>query len=115
MTTLAILALKAALPDEDEDGRSSSANKLALNFLINQGSRAYMDISFYANPMELENMSKNLVPLMSVMADGSKFMKSAGKMLGEDGDGAKVIYDLSNNIPLVRGLVKTAKSAQVMY
>ena len=78
--TAAMLLLKAALPD-DEDKNSNS--KFVITALINQLNRVQMDLQFYANPTELENLSKNLIPLMSLMEDVGHIGHAAARQFGE--------------------------------
>jgi hypothetical protein len=78
--TAAMLLLKAALPD-DEDKNSNS--KFVITALINQLNRVQMDLQFYANPTELENLSKNLIPLMSLIEDAGHIGHAAARQFGE--------------------------------
>ena len=57
----------------------------AINILINQGTRLKTDLMMYINPMEIRNISKDIIPAMSLIKDVKNWGASAGELLiGED-------------------------------
>ena len=116
--------IQAALPEEDEDGNELKGNaRQVLNMLVNQGNRAYTDIAFYANPSELDHMSKNFIPMMSVFEDGRKFMNAAHDQLGDNpnyktgthAEWNKLAYRAGKSTPLVNGLLKLYDNSASIY
>jgi hypothetical protein len=73
-----VLALKHGLDDDDDD---SKAKKIAYNLMINQMGRLATDIFFYTSPMEFERLSRNALPIFSLVLDAGKLVDSAGKLI----------------------------------
>ena len=61
-----MLLLRAAVPDEDKK------KNFTYNMLINLISRQQNDMMVFANPSLLEQMNKNILPVMSILSDVSK-------------------------------------------
>ena len=119
-STAAMLLLKAALPD-DEDKNSNT--KLVLTAMINQLNRVQMDLQFYANPTELENLSKNLIPLMSLMVDAGKIGHAAAEQFGENPtyqsgineDRNKLMHTINKSIPIGSALEKVRANTIMIF
>lgn len=117
---IAMMMLEAAYPDEEDE---HGVKRLALNMLINQGNRAYTDIAFYANPLELESLSKNTIPAFSVLDDVMKFSEAVHDQFGENPvyrngkhkDWNKAAYRGAKMIPLVNGILKLHDNAADVY
>ena len=62
------LALKALLPDDDDESKEAKDN-FVINFLLNQSTRLQTDIAFYTNPLEAEKLTKTAVPLAQLISD----------------------------------------------
>jgi hypothetical protein len=58
--------------DDEEDKHT----RFVVNTLINQGQRLKTDIIFYLHPSELKNLTRDLIPSLSVIKDVSSFMGS---------------------------------------
>lgn len=78
-----ILILKAGIDDEDEE---REFNKIALNLLINTGTRLQTDITFYSSPKSFESLNKNILPLFQVVNDASKFVNSIQRQIQVEED-----------------------------
>ena len=75
------LMLKASIDDDDEKGTL----KMIVNLFINQASRLSTDILFYTNPVEFEKLTRNALPIFSIVVDSQKFLDSAwGLIRGEE-------------------------------
>jgi len=117
---IAMMMLEAAYPDEEDE---HGVKRLALNMLINQGNRAYTDIAFYANPLELENLSKNTIPAFSVLDDAVKFSEAVYDQFGENPvyrngkhkDWNKAAFRGAKMVPLVNGILKLHDNAADVY
>jgi hypothetical protein len=71
-------ALSALAADDDDEA-------WYFNMLVNNALRARKDLEFFANPFEAEKISKNILPLMSVMSDGWGVIHALAKFgIGED-------------------------------
>ena len=83
MLTALTALMKVSLDDDDDKARSK---KLALNLLINQIGRLATDITFYTSPMEFERLSRNALPIFSLVIDGAKVGKDITRLAfgGED-------------------------------
>jgi len=73
------LALKASIDDDDDRSKS----KLAAIFLINQMARLSTDIAFYTNPIQFEQLTRNALPIFSLVVDAQKVSESALTFLRE--------------------------------
>jgi len=117
------LALKAGLEDDDDD---SKARKMAMNLLINQIGRLATDITFYTNPMEFERLSRNALPIFSLVIDGEKAVASAGKLIfrgseedilqsGPDKGKSRAFRDVQKIIPGPVQIKKIQSAADQVY
>lgn len=77
-TTLFMLALSAG--DDDDDKKRN----FTINFFINQGLRMQNDLLMFSNPMTIESMSKNIVPLVSTLTDANKWRKDVWKFINNE-------------------------------
>ena len=73
-----MLLLRAAVPDEDRK------KNFTYNMLINLISRQQNDMMVFANPSLLEQMNKNILPVMSILSDVSKLGVSLKNEFSED-------------------------------
>jgi len=77
-----IAALKAGIDDDDD---KFGKKKLAYNLLINQAGRLVTDIGFYVSPMEFERLSRNALPMFTVVIDAAKVMNDISRLVkGEE-------------------------------
>lgn len=80
-STLFILAL-SHLGGSDDDKKKR--RNFAINALINQGLRMQNDMLMFTNPMTVESMSKNILPLTATLTDMNKWRKDSWKFINGD-------------------------------
>jgi len=78
------LALKAGIEDDDDERGNF---KLASIFLINQMSRLSTDIAFYTNPIQFEQLTRNALPIFSIVVDAQKVGSAAMTLIAEGREG----------------------------
>lgn len=65
--------------DDDED------NNIIANFTLNQLNRLETDITFYTSPISMEKISRNILPIFTLIIDIDEFRQASVKYLkGED-------------------------------
>jgi alkylated DNA repair dioxygenase AlkB len=118
--TAAMLLIKAAIPDdEDKNGNA----KFVMIAMINQLNRVQMDLQFYANPTELENLSKNAIPLMSLIVDAGKIMEASVRQFGENPTYQSGIHEdwpvlphkIGKSIPIGNAVIKVYDNASIIF
>lgn len=103
-TMLLMLIAKAAIPDEDKK------KNFSYNMLINLITRQQADILIYANPLEIENLSKNVLPVFSVISDAGSIVKSIKNEFSEDErKSGKSIEKIGKMIPGVNQAIRVVK------
>lgn len=108
------MMLKNLVGDDEED-----EIKWVRNFLINQGNRLETDILFYTNPMELDQLMKQIVPAMSLLTDAKKWFEAVHRqfdgrpdMMSGPFEGENILLRRSmENIPLGTQYYKVRKNA----
>lgn len=87
---LSLMALGLTLKGmvDDEDTPESRRKRMAYNLLINQIGRLNTDMKFYVSPIEFERLSRNALPIFSLVVDGQKLLRSTATLLteGQDAD-----------------------------
>jgi hypothetical protein len=79
----AVMAIKALMPDDDDDEIGAEALMIALN-LVN---RVNQDLQFYSSPDVANNLVRNAIPAFDVVNDYIKAVKATKKaILSEDYD-----------------------------
>ena len=92
------LILRGALGDDDD--KQKFIRNMALNLLT----RTQTDIWMYANPMEMESLSKNFLPVMGVISDTQKALWSVQQQIVGKGT-----YITGSHRHMNKILVNTAK------
>jgi len=102
------LALKGAV--DDDDSPEAKRRRMAYNLYINLIARLTTDMAFYVSPVEFERLSRNALPIFSLVVDGQKLLKSSTILLtqgseedilqsGPDKDKSRTWRDLMRMIP----------------
>jgi hypothetical protein len=78
-TNLMLLSLRALAGSDDEDENA------LVNVLINQGTRIRTDLLLYINPSEYKKLVKDILPVLTVFDDASRWTESVYRISqGED-------------------------------
>lgn len=120
LMTLAAVFLALRGLDDDDDPKYRGIRYFTINLL----SRLVTDIGFYTNPLEFERLSRNALPLFSLVVDGAQALTSAGTLLagGEDilqsgpnKDQSRTVRDVLKLVPGPNQINKVKSAAAQIY
>lgn len=105
------LLLKHGLMDDDD-----RKSKWAYSLLLNQMFRLQQDMTFYVNPMSVEQLNQNIIPASGLVNDAAKWFGAVGDLIqGEDTYESGIYEGSSKTLRATAQLVPFANQPYKLY